>query len=54
MCSPTIACVLLPSPALSLNMNRLQHLDNKLFEERAKKEYAMQVNASKGLPVILS
>jgi hypothetical protein len=38
--------------AISLNINRLQHLDNKLFERRARLEYEMQVNASKGLPVM--
>ena len=37
--------------AISLNINRLQHLDNKLFARRARHEYEMQVNASKGLPV---
>jgi hypothetical protein len=40
--------------ALSLNINRLQHLDSTLFQERAKKEYDMQVNVSRGLPVVLS
>ena len=39
---------------ISLNINRLQQMDNKLFEERAQREYEMQVNASRGLPIILS
>jgi hypothetical protein len=39
---------------ISLNINRLQQMDNKLFEERAQREYEMQVNASRGLAVILS
>jgi hypothetical protein len=36
---------------LSMSVNRLQQLDNKLLEERAQREHAMQVNASKGLPI---
>ena len=39
---------------ISLNINRLQHLDNKLFGARAQKEYDMQVNASRGLPIVLA
>ena len=40
--------------AISLNINRLQHLESKLFARRARQEYKMQVNASKGLPIVVA
>jgi len=40
--------------AISLNINRLQNLDSKLLVQRAQREYDMQVNVSKGIPIVLS